>query len=83
VVPHEFKQFIAQAASLSQRQRIDLADVLQSGLQREKTVALIEIAGAARGCPRCRSLRLDADRISSPEMLLRSALGAFPDLAVT
>ena len=57
--PRKFKQFVAQAASLSQRQRANLARLLNRSLLQEQTAALIE-AAAAPGlvCPRCRSLRL-------------------------
>jgi transposase-like protein len=57
--PREFKQLIEQAASLSWRQRTDLADLLNRGLLQEKTAALIEAAAASHlSCPRCRSVRL-------------------------
>ncbi|MDB5933212.1 MAG: transposase [Massilia sp.] len=59
--PRQFKQFIEQAASLTRRQRIDLADVLNRRLRKEQTAALIEAAGAPHACPRCRSLHLHRD----------------------
>jgi transposase-like protein len=52
---------IDQVASLPRRQRADLAQALNRGLQQEKTVALIDSAGAAHACPRCRSTRLHRD----------------------
>jgi transposase-like protein len=61
VKPRQFKQFIAQAASLSRRQRADLAEVLHRGLRQEQTAAIIETGGAPRACPHCRSLRLHRD----------------------
>jgi transposase-like protein len=55
----QFRQFIEQAATLSRRQRADLAALLNRSLLQEKTAALIEAAGAPhRACPRCRSVRL-------------------------
>jgi transposase-like protein len=59
--PREFKQFIEQAASLSRRQRVDLAEVLKRGWRQDGTAALIEAAGAVRACPHCHSLRLYRD----------------------
>ncbi|MDB5932929.1 MAG: transposase, partial [Massilia sp.] len=50
-----------QAASLTRRQRVDLADVLNRGLRKEQTAALIEAAGAPHACPRCRSLHVHRD----------------------
>jgi transposase-like protein len=55
----KFRQFIEQAASLSRRQRANLANLLNRAALQEKTVALIEAAAAPRlACPRCRSARL-------------------------
>ncbi len=59
--PRQFKLFIEQAASLSRRQRVDLAEVLHRGLRQEHTTALIEAGGTPRACPHCRSLRLHRD----------------------
>jgi transposase-like protein len=56
--PRKFKQFIEQAASLSGRQRADLAERLSNSLLQEKTAALIEAAAPRPACPRCRSVRL-------------------------
>jgi transposase-like protein/IS1 family transposase len=57
--PRKFKQYIEQAAKLSQRQRADLAELLNSSLLQERTAALIEAAAAPRrACPRCHSVRL-------------------------
>jgi transposase-like protein len=61
VKPRQFKQFIEQAASLTWRQRVDLADVLNRRLRKEQTAALIEAAGAPHACPRCRSLHVHRD----------------------
>jgi transposase-like protein len=61
VEPRQFKQFIEQATSLSRRQRADLADVLNRGLRKEQTAALIEAAVARHACPRCHSLRVHRD----------------------
>jgi transposase-like protein len=59
VKPRKFKQFIEQAVRLSQRQRADLAELLNRSLLQEKTIALIEEAAAPdRACPRCRSVHL-------------------------
>jgi transposase-like protein len=59
VEPSKFKQFIAQAASLSLRQRARLAERLSGNVLLEKTAALIEAAVAPHlACPRCRSARL-------------------------
>jgi transposase-like protein len=56
--PRQFKQFIEQAAGLSQRQRADLLGRLNSSLLQEKAAALIEAAAPQPACPRCRSVRL-------------------------
>jgi transposase-like protein len=61
VKPRQFKQFIEQAASLTRRQRVDLANVLNRRLRKEQTAALIEAAGAPHACPRCRSLHVHRD----------------------
>jgi transposase-like protein len=58
VKPRQFKQFIEQAASLSRRQRADLAEELNRGLRQEQTAAIIDASGAPVACPHCRSLRL-------------------------
>jgi hypothetical protein len=58
VEQRQFKQFIEQAASLSRRQRVDLADLLNRGLRKVRTVASIKAAGALRACPRSRSRRV-------------------------
>ncbi len=59
--PRQFKQLIELAASLSRRQRTDLAEVLKRSLRHEQTAAAIEAGGAPRACPHCRSLRLHRD----------------------
>jgi transposase-like protein len=61
VKPRQFRQFIEQTASLSRRQRADLAEVLHRGLRQEQTASIIEAGGAPRACPHCRSLRLHRD----------------------
>jgi transposase-like protein len=58
VKPRKFKQFMEQAASLSRRQRGDLAQLLNRSLLQEKTAALIEAAAAPRACPHCHCARL-------------------------
>ncbi|MDB5934809.1 MAG: transposase, partial [Massilia sp.] len=59
--PRQFKQFIEQAASLTRRQGVDLAAVLNRSVRKEQTAALIETAGSPHACPRCRSLRVHRD----------------------
>ena len=59
--PRQFKQFIELAASLSRRQRIDLAAVLNRGLRQEQVIALIEAGDAPRACPHCGCPRLHRD----------------------
>jgi transposase-like protein len=61
VKPRQFKQFIALAAKLSPRQRIDLAEVLNCGLRHEPSVKAIEAGGAPRACPHCGAARLHRD----------------------
>jgi transposase-like protein len=61
VEPRQFKQFIEQAASLTRRQCVDLAAVLNRSVRKEQTAALIETAGSPHACPRCRSLRVHRD----------------------
>jgi transposase-like protein len=59
VEPRKFKQFIEDAASLSGRQRADLAELLNRSSLQAQAIAQIEAAGAPhRTCPRCRSARL-------------------------
>jgi transposase-like protein len=55
----KFKDFVKQASRLPQRQRADLAALLNRSLLQQQTVAVIEDAGARhRACPRCRSSHL-------------------------
>jgi transposase-like protein len=59
VEPHKFKQLVDQAAGLSPRQRVVLADLLNRNLRLEQPAAMIEAATAAHlACPRCHSTHL-------------------------